>query len=98
MAEHANSIPVPELPICPLPANAPQAWHDFWQQMIFVAPPEKGSAAVMNAYVSGVFLEDLCTIQLSCPKDRIQAMPRLWFGDHHWAPCRIFSPSGEVEQ
>lgn len=101
MAEHANSTPMPEVQaplIHPLPPKASQAWQDFWTQMTFLAPPEKASAAVLSAYAGGANLDDLCAIQLACPKDRIQAMPRLWFGPDQWSACRVFSPIGEVEQ
>lgn len=99
MAEHANSTPVPfaqTIPQSPLPAGAAQAWRDLWASICFIHPD--APSAFSAAFVAGVDPSTLCLVQLVAPKDRVLSMPRLWFGDDHKSPCRIFSPAGEVQQ
>lgn len=99
MAFTANSTPVPvaqAIPQSPLPARACQAWHDLWASVCLIHPD--APRAFSAAYSAGVDPSSLCLVQLVAPKDRVQAMPRLWFGEGLKSPCRIFSPVGEVQQ
>lgn len=92
-----NDHSTPEVrPHNPLPAAAPQPWHDLWASVCLIHP--RAAETFAHAYSAGVDPEDLCLVQLQAHKDTIQAMPRLWFGESHLHPCRIFGPCGEVSQ
>lgn len=99
MASNANSTGAPvaqAIPIAPLPAGASQAWRDLWASICLIHPD--APRAFSAAYAAAVDPETLCLVQLVAPKDHVLSMPRLWFGDNHLSPCRIFSPAGEVQQ
>jgi len=94
MAKYANSIPVPELPICPLPANASQAWHELWRSAVHTH--SRASETIMHAYAAGVEPSELVYILLRAPKDQLWPMPRFVFGGAYISPARVFGPNGEV--
>lgn len=96
-----NSTPAPETeawwhnpPPSPLPADAPQPWHDLWASVRLIH--QRAPETFAHAYRAGVDPEELVSIQLVSPKDLNWPMPRMAFGGTYVNPARTFGPNGEV--
>jgi hypothetical protein len=78
----------------PLPADAPQPWHDLWVSVRLVH--ERAPEAFLHAWQAGVDPSGLVWLQLAAPEGTDWPMPRLAFCATFQGPARVFGPDGEV--